>query len=39
MFSKIKNKLFEAIANRNPVYKAAVKEGREALALCPLLLA
>ena len=39
MFSKIKNKLFEAIANRNPIHKAAIREGREALALCPGLLA
>ena len=39
MFSKIKNKLFEAIAIRNPILKASIKEGREALALCPGLLA
>ena len=38
MFSAIKNKLFEAIAIRNPILKASIKEGREALALCPGLL-
>jgi hypothetical protein len=38
MFNKIKDKIFEAIANKNPIYKAAVKGGREALALCPSLI-
>ena len=39
MFKKIKDKIFEGLANKNPVYKAAIKEGREAISLCPNLLA
>ena len=39
MLGKIKNKIFEVLANKNPVYKAAIKEGRDALALCPGMLA
>tara|TARA_B100001059_G_C17718611_1_gene519405 strand:+ start:217 stop:957 length:741 start_codon:yes stop_codon:yes gene_type:complete len=38
VFNKIKDKIFEAIVNKNPIYKAAIKEGREAIALCPHLL-
>ena len=39
MFSKIKDQIFEAIAKKNPVYKAAMEDGREAIQLCPSLLA
>ena len=27
MLTKIKNKIFESLVNKNPVYKAAIKEG------------
>jgi hypothetical protein len=38
MFNKIKDTIFEAIAKKNPVYKAAIEAGREAISLCPTLL-